>query len=277
MRTTVVFGGGGMKGLAHLGAWKAVQESGLEVDGIVGTSIGALVGACVAGGLGWPELATRALALRKAEIVAVNRWALLVNGIRQTSVFRGDRFLAFIEELLPAARFEALNVPVAVNAVDLETGRTQWFGAGGRDDVRLAEAIYASCALPLFYPPAEIDDRYYVDGAVADALPVEHAAERGADRIVAVDVAAGETKDPEDTVAKGLVALHHRVFDIMAHRRRRALIERWTAPPDLVYVRPELDGYSTFDFTRTKRFLEEGYRATRRALSDRALPAAGGP
>ncbi|MFW6202520.1 MAG: patatin-like phospholipase family protein [Gemmatimonadota bacterium] len=268
-RTIVVFGGGGMKGLAHVGAWRALRDAGEEVDEIVGTSIGGLIGACLAGGLGWSELAPRALALRKSEIAAINRWALLVNGIRQSSVLRGDRFRAFVEELLPAERFDDLDRPLAVNAVDLETGRTCWFGAGGRGDVAVAEAVYASCALPVFYPPAEIGGRYYVDGGVVDALAVGRAAERGADRIVAVDVGAGEVKDPRDTVAKGMVALHHRVFDIMASRRRRAALEAWEGPPELVYVRPALDGYSTFDFANVKTFLEEGYRATRAALAGR--------
>lgn len=270
MRTIVVFGGGGMKGLAHLGAWKAIHEAGLEVDEVVGTSIGALVGACVTGGLRWSELAPHALAVRKAEIAAVNRWALLVNGIRQPSILRGDRFRGFVRELLPVERFEELALPLSMNAVDLETGRAHWFGAGGRSEVPLADAVYASCALPVFYSPAEIDGRYYVDGGVADALPIAHAAGRGADVIIAVDVAAGEMNDAAETVAKGMVAVHHRVFDIMVHRRRRVALDAWDGRAELVYVRPELDGYSTFDFANMKTFLEEGYRATRRALASRA-------
>src|SRR5690606_32210007 len=112
-------------------------------------------------------------------------------------------------------------------------------------------------ALPLFYPPAEIDGRHYVDGGVLDALPFEYAAELGADRIVAIDVTAGGDRDSLDTITKGMVAIHHRVFDIMAHAHRRARLDGWGGVP-LVYVRPQLDGISTFDFTRTQYFLEEG-------------------
>lgn len=268
-RTIVVFGGGGMKGLAHVGAWRALRDAGVEVDELVGTSIGGLVGACLAGGMGWSTLAARALSVRKSEIAAINRWALLFNGIRQPSVLRGDRLRAFVDGMLPTARFEDLERPLSVNAVDLETGRTCWFGAGGRRDVAVADAVYASCALPVFYPPAEIGGRYYVDGGVTDGLPLGRAAERGADRIVAVDVGAGSVRDPRDAVEKGLVALHHRVYDIMASRRRRAALEVWEGPPELIYVRPALDGYPTFDFGSAKTFLEEGYRATRAALAGR--------
>ncbi len=264
-RTIVVMGGGGVKGMAHVGAWQAIQEAGIEVTELIGTSIGALVAACVAGGAGWETLAPRALELQKQDIVTLNRWALLLNGIREPSVFQGETLQEYIASVLPVDNFDALSIPVQMNAVHLDTGRQEWFGAGGRLDVPLADAIYASCALPLFYPPAELDGRYYVDGGVADPLPILRAVERGAERIIAVDVGAGPTKDAKDTVNKGLVAIHHRVFDIMAWARKRALLDGW-AGPELIYVRPALDGYSTFDFTQTQYFLEEGYRSTRRAL-----------
>lgn len=265
-RVVLVLGGGGVKGLAHVGAYKAIEEAGLEVAEIIGTSIGALVGACIAGGMGWADLAPRALALRKRDIVSMNGRSLLVNGIRQRSIFHGDRFASYVKSTLPVERFEELKVPFSLNAVDLETGRMEWFGAGGRTDVPLADAVYASCALPVFYPPAEIGGRLYVDGGVLDTLPITRAAERGAGVVVAVDVSAGPEKDALDVVSKGMVAVHHRVFDIMAYARRRAVLYAWAGPP-LVYVRPRLDGISTFDFTRTGYFLEEGYRAAKRAIA----------
>lgn len=266
-RVGLVLGGGGVKGLAHVGAWKAIEEAGLHVSEIVGTSIGALVGSCMAAGQGWPELAPKAMALRKRDIVSMNGRSLLLNGIRQRSIFHGDRFMEYIRSVLPVERFDDLGLPISMNAVDLETGRMEWFGAGGRTDVSLAEAVYASCALPLFYPPAEIGGRHYVDGGVRDALPIDRAAERGADLIIAVDVASGEVKDSLDVISKGMVAIHHRVFDIMSYAHRRSRLDRWDGVP-LIYVRPRLDGTSTFDFDRTQFFLEEGYRAMRAALAD---------
>lgn len=274
-RVILVLGGGGVKGLAQVGAWQAIEEAGLAVSEIVGTSIGALVGAAIGSGLGWKEMAPRALSLQRRDLVALNRWALLLNGIRQPSVFVDRPLREYIEDVLPVDRFEELGVPLGVNAVDLETGENVWFGAGGRTDVSLPDAIYASCALPLFYPPAEIGGRWYVDGGVADGLAVARAAERGADLVIAIDVAAGAEKDANATVSKGMVAIHHRVYDIQSHARKRAQLSSWDGPP-LIYVRPRLDGYSTFDFGRTRYFLEEGYRATAAALRKReqaAIPA----
>lgn len=265
-RVTLVLGGGGMKGLAHVGAWRAVLESGIQVSAIVGTSIGALIGACIAGGLEHERLVSLARALVRTDIVVLNRWALLFNGIRQPSVFRDDTFRAYIESVLPARTFAELSIPLSMNAVDLESGRQEWFGAGGLMDVPLAEAVYASCALPVFYPPAQIDGRYFVDGGVIDALPVGRAAERGADRIIAVDVGAGQAGDAVGTVEKGMVAIHQRVMQIMGYARKRAHLDAHGSA-SITYIRPHLDGYDTFDFTSTEYFLAEGYRAVHEALS----------
>ena len=267
-RVALVLGGGGVKGLAHVGVWRALREAGVEVSEILGTSIGALVGAAIAADQGPDLLTAQALAMEKPDIVALNRWALLLNGIRQPAVFVDEPLRRYIERVLPVERFADLRLPLSMNVVDLEKGETVWFGAAGRSDVALADAVYASCALPVFYPPAEIEGVLYVDGGVLETLAIRKAAERGADLIIAVDTGAGRVKDSKDTVSKGLVAVHHRVFEIMANARKEALLASWDGPP-LIYIRPRLDGYSTFDFTQTSFFLEEGYRAARDALESR--------
>ncbi|HEX6135562.1 MAG TPA: patatin-like phospholipase family protein [Longimicrobiales bacterium] len=265
-RVALVLGGGGMKGLAHVGAWRAVLESGIRVTEIVGTSIGALIGALIAGGLEHERLVSLARALTKADIVVLNRWALLFNGIRQPSVFRDDTFRAYVESILPAQSFGELGLPLTMNAVDLETGRQEWFGAGGMMDVPLADAVYASCALPVFYPPALIEGRYFVDGGVVDSLPVGRAVQAGADRIIAVDVGAGPSGDSVEAVEKGMVAIHQRVMQIMGYTRKRALLDAHSEAK-ITYVRPHLEGYATFDFNSTEYFLAEGYRAAAEALT----------
>jgi NTE family protein len=270
MRTILVLGGGGVKGMTHAGAWRAICESSLEISEIIGTSIGGLVGACIGAGQTFDDLTKAALALKKSDIVLLNRWTLLLNGIRQTSVFQAEPLRNYIASLLPQTGFEDLKIPLAVNAVDLENGDMHWFGAGGRTDVSLVDAIYASCALPLFYPPAEIDGHYFVDGGVVDSLPALRAADRGAELIIAVDAGTGKSRDSLDTVSKGMIAIHHRVSEIMGYRRKRAVIEGWQGPR-LIYVRPSLHKFSTFDFGQTEFFLEEGYRATKAALEGAGL------
>src|SRR5262245_10994665 len=163
-RVWAVLGGGGLKGLAHVGAWQAIEEAGIPISGIVGTSIGALIGALVAGGMGWKELVPLAFALKKQDIVRINRRAVLINGIRQESLFLGDPLRSYIDRILPVKEWGELRIPLQVNAVNLATGQTEWFGQGAHMDVSLVDALYASAALPVFYPPGRVEDRVYVDG-----------------------------------------------------------------------------------------------------------------
>ena len=172
---TVVLGGGGVRGIAHVGVLRALAECGVQVREIVGTSIGAIVGAAVAAGVDWETLSARAARFTRDDIVMVNRWALLLNGIRQTSVFTGERLRAFIEEVVPPRDWSELKISLCVNAVDVQSARVEWFGAGGRQDVALHDAIYASSALPLYYPPAELAGRYYFDGGILDPLLLQRA------------------------------------------------------------------------------------------------------
>ena len=261
----LVLGGGGLKGMAHIGAYRALEEAGVVPAGIVGTSIGALIGASVASGMSAAEMTEIALALDRRDIARLNRGAIWINGIREVSVFRGEILREYFDEVLPNGGWDALRIPLLINAVDLGDGSLQWFGPGDRGDVSLLDAVYASAALPVFYPPFELGGRAYVDGGISRSLPVDKAQEEGAERIIAIDVGSGETADTEEILEGGMVAIHQRVVSIMAWRRRFELVTRWEGVP-LVYVRPRLDGYGTFDFDHVAYFLDEGYRAMREAL-----------
>lgn len=270
-RITLVLGGGGVRGIAHVGVLRAIQELDLEVGRVVGTSIGGMVGAAFAAGTTWQELAERVGSFTKEDIVEVNRWALLINGIRQSSVFRDLRLRNYIEQIVPVDDWAELRVPLAVNAVDLKTGRMIWFGVDGRTDIPLRDAIYASSALPLYYPPARFDNGYMVDGGILDPLPINRAAELSSDPVVAVELEADETADPEAVLEKGLVGMHHRVLNIIRAAIRRTELEDWSGPP-LHPIRPPLSGYSTWDFEHNALFMEAGYRAALEVLAE-AFPS----
>lgn len=273
-RIWLVMGGGGLKGLAHIGVWRALGEARVRVSGIVGTSIGALVGAMASKGMGWNEMRQLARELRRTDIVRINRRAVLLNGIRQTSVFRGEPLRSFFEGLLSGGEWKDLDIPLLVNAVDLATGRTEWFGTGARTDVPLVDALYASAALPVLYPPAEIHGRLFVDGGTQDPMGLHRAAAEGATGILGIDVGAGEEGDAERILRQGMLAVHQRIFSIMTYRRRHDLVEHWDGPP-LLYVRPRLDGYGAFDFQHAEYFVEEGYRAASLALGPETARRAG--
>lgn len=271
-RIWLVLGGGALKGLAHIGVWRALGEARVEVAGIVGTSIGALVGAMAASGASWKDMRVLARSLRRADIARVNRRAVLVNGIRQSSVLRGDTLREYYRSILPEADWAGMRVPLLVNAVDLATGRTEWFGTGARTDVPLVDALCASSALPVLYPPVEIGGRVFVDGGTQEPMGLLRAAQEGATGILGIDVGAGEEESVEGVLRRGMPAVHQRIFSIMTYRLRREMVDGWSGPP-LLYVRPRLEGYGGFDFQHVEYFVEEGYRAMSLALG----PGGGAP
>jgi len=259
-RPWLVFGGGGLKGLAHLGVWRALRDVDFVPAGILGTSIGALVGANIAAGRLPDELEAEARSLERSDIARLQRSALWLNGIRATSIYRGEPFRQYLTRVLPGGGWTSLTIPFQTNAVELGSGRMEWFGIGARTDVSLPDAVAASTALPVFYPPVPLSEGIYVDGGVVDALPIARAAELGATGIVAVDVGSGERAEAGDVVEAGMIAIHERVFSLMAGRHRRESVAAWSGPP-LLYIRPKLDGYGGFDFDRIGEFLDIGREA----------------
>lgn len=274
--TILVLGGGGMKGVAHIGAWKALEEAGVRPDAIVGTSIGSVIGATLAGGMGWRELADIARNLTKDDIVAINRRAVWLGGVRETSVFRPECYRDWLAKILPIERFDEVSIPLRLNAVSLVSGDEVWFGTDKRDDVSVTDACYASCALPIYFPPAHIGDDHLVDGGVLDVLPIRQAAAWGARRIVAVDLGADLVPPEPGYFDRGMIAVHDRVLNLNTRQQRRLMWQSWEGPP-VLHIRPRLAGLSGWDFDRTQFLLEEGYRAAREALArgDEARPVLG--
>lgn len=267
-RPWLVLGGGGLRGLAHIGSWRVLRDAGLHPAGILGTSIGSLIGACIAGGRDLEEMESEARGLQRDDIARIQRRALWLGGIRAPSLFQGEVLREFIERILPRGGWEEMGIPFQANAVELGSGRTEWFGTGARMDVSLVDAVSASCALPLFYPPVSLPGGAYVDGGADAALPIDRAVALGATGIVAVDVGSGSEVDGEKVVAKGMIAIHERIFSITSGRRRREMVEGWEGPP-MLYIRPELGQYGGFDFEKLGLFVDEGEQATERALRGR--------
>lgn len=265
-RTVLVLGGGGMKGIAHVGVWKALEERGVRPDAIIGTSIGALIGACLSGGMGWRELTEIARGLTRDDIVSINKRAVWLGGVREASVFSGEHYLDYIRGMLPAQSFADLKIPLRVNTVSLVSGEEVWFGTGMRDDAPLADVVYASCALPIYFPPMRIKDDFLVDGGVLDVLPLKRAVEWGAERVIAVDVGSELMPPDPGYFDRGMIAIHDRVLNINLQEQRKRCLEAHADIP-MVYIRPKIGHLHAFDFDRTQFFLEEGYRAAREALA----------
>jgi NTE family protein len=263
-----------MKAMAHVGALHALAECGVAPAEIIATSGGALVGALAAGGLGYEEMVRLVTRIRAEDLVVPARVDVLLRGLGASSVLRPGPLRDLLARLLPVNDFGHLRVPLRITATDLDSGELVVFGAAGRTDCSVAEAVYASMALPVYFPPARLGGRRYADGGIRAALPLDQAASAGADVVVAVDVgpvpfgpAPGERPVP------ALVELADRALAIAMADQKARTIAAWRSAagrPPLVLVTPAVDPHGTFAFDRTAAFIEAGYRATHAALAARA-------
>lgn len=285
-RVVLVLSGGGMKAMAQVGVLRAMDEAGLAPAEVIGTSAGALVGAMVASGLSYEEIVPRVFSVGRHELAVLARWSVLARGLAAPSVLRPEPVRSLLRRLLPAHGFESLRLPLRIVAVDAEAGVPVVFGAGGRTDCTVVEAVMASMALPLYLPPVVIAGRRFVDGGLLEVLPLDVAAQVTADLVVAVDVGPVAVAPPVGTpLGPALLAAHDRAMAIvMASQRARAVADWRSAGrrAPLVLVEPDVDPHATFAFDRTAEFIEAGYRAGYAALAGRAgggdrRGAAGGP
>ena len=153
-RIALVLGGGGMKGFAHIGVLRALEEAGVRPTCFAGTSIGGLLAAAYAGGMSLDEMRRRALSLRRRDLFRINHVGMLLERMRSPSIYLEDPLRALCMTAVPNVRFDQLDVPLLINTVDVERGTQVVWGLPGLRDVRIDDAVYASCALPGFFPPA---------------------------------------------------------------------------------------------------------------------------
>lgn len=264
----VVLSGGGAKTAAHLGACRAVKEAGFETAWYVATSMGAVIAAGLASGVGNDEMLERITQLGARSIV---REPLApVAGLFLRSLFKPAPLRQAIEALVPARRFADLAVPLTVTAVDLDTGELVLFGAGAQV-APLVDVLCASCALPMYYPPVVLGGRRYGDGGLRGVLPLEPAAELDVELVLAVDVGPGFDMPwpAESARVPAMVRAHDDAVGILMAAHSESQLAVWRADPSrppLVYVRPRIERNATFRVDRVREYAGEGRRATREAL-----------
>lgn len=284
MKVVAVFGGGGAKALAHAGAWRALADAGLTPSWVVGTSMGAVVGAAFAAGQTYERVLGHVRALRDHAIAPLNPIALLT-GIFSEGVLLSSPLERVIERFVPARTFAELTIPLVVTAVDLATSRLVLFGDAGKSErgdaearvttgVPLRLALQATCALPVYYEPVTIYGRRYVDGGLRAVLPLEPAAAlfgKDADLVVAVDVGPGFDEIPSPgarSTIPPLVRAHGEAMRILMAELTERSVAAWpAAEPKLVVVRAVAESEATFAAGEAERYVEMGYEATQRALA----------
>ena len=270
-RVVAVFGGGGAKSLACLGAWKALTEAGLTPSQLVGTSMGAVIAAACASGASYDEIVIAGRSLSQRDVARVDPLALL-KGVFASYLLKPAGLRRAIERFVPATRFDQLRIPLTVTATDLDSGELVLFGAQRAPP--LHDALYASCALPLYFPPAVIDGRRLADGGLRAVLALEVAQSIPADLVVAVHVGPGFDEPPPapshglPRLPPPLIRAHGEAIRIMMAAQTELAIAAW--PRDaarLVVVRAVAEREATFAVDAGERYLEAGYRKTREALT----------
>ena len=287
----LALGGGAARGFAHIGILKTLIAHGIVPNVVVGTSIGAVVGgAYAAGHLDTMEEWARSLQVRKV----LRYLDIRLNG---SGLIGGDKLATQIESAIGPTLIEDLPVKFAAVATEVRTGHEIWLTRG-----RMVDAMRASYALPGIFPSVLIGDRWLVDGALVNPVPVSAARALGAEIVIAANLssdiftysttiyshgappepAAEEAPNkrrfgkffssPERTVKHeffgsggrpGISSVMVDAFNIMQDRITRARLAG--DPPDLL-ITPRLGQIGWFDFHRADELIAFGIRAAERAI-----------
>lgn len=273
----LVLSGGGARGFAHVAVLEALEAQRVPIDYIAGTSMGAVVGALYASGLSAAEVREKLLAVdwnatlrdvtdrnersfRNKSFEGQNFLGLDL-GIAPDQLklplaaLRGQKLALALNELMletaTVSHFDQLPIPFRAMATDLATGDAVVMDRGS-----LATVLRASMAVPVVYSPVQIDGRLYVDGGVANNLPVDVARSMGADRVIVVDTSSQRYSTSELT---SVVTVVDQLTNLLTRRNTEAQLETLTERDLLIEIFPK--SVATADFHEAETALAAGRQA----------------
>ena len=243
----LALGGGFARGMAHIGVLKVLEEEGIPIRVVAGTSVGALIGAAYCSGLTIEELERVAYSCR---FTTFARWTVSRFGFASN-----DRMVAFLARTLKVKTFEELRIPLGVTATDFNSGEGVVFHSGS-----IVDPIRASCAYPGMFLPVNIRGRWLVDGMLSHPVPTRPLREMGVDRVLAVHLKGqwnknGAPRHLFDVIGQSFAIAQ----DMMGHV--------WRGAADIV-VEPDVAGFGYDDFKRAGELIESGEKAMRDALPE---------
>jgi NTE family protein len=279
----LVLGGGGVRGLAHLGILSVLEEHGLRFDAIIGTSAGAIIGGMYA-----LEGDAKRVTARVIEFLtssAFRRLNLrfdidsratgplqkapfferLLNGIkrqlamellfRRPSIFKGEMLEILVRNLVGNKNFEEAVIPLYVTALDLRAGDRLTLSTGS-----VSKAIVASSSVPGFFPPVELDSRLLCDIGTIDNMPIAEARRLGADRVVAVCLNNSVARMNEFPSGIDVIFRAEEIGTKMFNDRTKGDAD--------VLLEPDLEGRFWLDFTDPESVVAAGAAAARARLPE---------
>ncbi|OWP51662.1 patatin-like phospholipase family protein [Pseudomonas nitroreducens] len=275
----LVLSGGAARGLAHIGVLKALDEQGIHVDAIAGTSMGAVIGGLYAAGYTPKELEQLALELDWKQALSDSPPRVDVPFrrkqddrdflVKQKLSFRDDGTLGLplgaiqgqnlsmlLESLLvhtsDTRDFDQLAIPFRAVATDIATGEKVVFSKG-----HLPQAIRASMSIPAVFAPVDVNGKLLVDGGMVDNIPVDVARQMGVDVVIVVDI-GNPLADRKQLLT--VVDMLNQSVTLMTRKNSEAQLA--TLKSSDVLVQPPLSGFSSTDFGRVPQLIDAGYRAT---------------
>ena len=241
MKVGLALGGGGVRGFAHLGVIEVLEREGIPIDMIVGSSVGAAVGAMYAFR---PKIApsltqfrhylhsdlydaTKLAYLRQSEESRENLYAKLkirfaqgavfATSLSKTSLFSEEVLRKNVQYLIPPVNIEESLIPLQIVSFDLQSGDQVILSEGS-----LVEAVMASCAIPGVFPPVKHGEMELMDGGIVNPVPCDIARNMGADIVIGVDLSPGP--DPLMQLSNSYeVAM--RAADISRFRLKRLIVQ----------------------------------------------------
>lgn len=276
----LVLSGGAARGLAHIGVLKALEEQGIKIDAIAGTSMGAVIGGLYASGYKIDELEKLALEIDwqqalsdappRADVPFRRKQDDRDFLVKQKLSFRDDGSLGLplgviqgqnlsllLESLLAHTSdtrdFDKLPIPFRAVATDIASGEKVVFRKG-----HLPQVIRASMSIPAVFAPVELDGRLLVDGGMTDNIPLDVAREMGVDVAIVVDIGTPlRSRKQLNTVVDVL----NQSITLMTRRNSEEQLA--ALHPNDVLIEPPLASFGVTDFGKAEEMIDAGYRATR--------------
>jgi len=246
-RIGLALGGGAARGFAHVGVIQVLEEAGITPDLVTGTSAGSLVAALHASGRTGSQLQRIAETMDEATFAD---WTL---PLFSRGMLRGDALARYVSQQVGGRRIEDLPMSLGIVATDLHSGQGVLFQRGD-----VATAVRASSAVPGLFQPVPISGREYVDGGLVAPVPVRQARQMGAELVIAVDI----SQVPEANAPGDVFQILMQTFTIMS----KSINTLELRGPELVVVRPVLNGVSGADFSARRRAIQAGREAMTQAL-----------
>lgn len=260
MKVGFALGGGAGLGWAHIGVVKALLDEGIDADIIAGTSIGSIVGACIAGDM-LDELEDIAREITLKEMLSMGEF-----GFQQGSLIGAGKIETRLREHFGVRTIEELSKPFAAVAADIYSGEPHTFTEGD-----VVTALLASSAIPGVLPPVRTNNLYLVDGGILDPVPVRAARELGADVVIAIDLQGDYPArakrlgfDPlQDKPSLAVIKSARAAWSMALMTLSKARME--SDQPEII-VTPKIGHIDMADFTRADELIGLGYMAAEEAL-----------